>query len=74
MAEAAYHGKAEMDLDRFEDTVDLFGVLSTIHGLAHMVLAEKATHLFEHPTDRDFVEKDLPRVQERIYQSKDASQ
>jgi AcrR family transcriptional regulator len=71
-AVAAYQGKTELDLDRFEDAADLFGALSTMHGLAHMVLAEKATHFFEHPTSRDFVEKDLPKVLARLYPSKDA--
>ena len=73
-AVAAYHGKAEMDLDRFEDAADLFGALSTLHGLAHMVLAEKATHFFEHATARDFVEEELPRVLERLYPPKVGSQ
>ena len=69
-AVAAYHGKADMDPDRFEDAADLFGTLTTLHGIAHMVLAEKATHFFAHPTSRDFVEKELPRVLERMYPSK----
>lgn len=73
LAVAAYHGKAEMDLDRFEDAADLFGALSTLHGLAHMVLAEKATHFFEHPTSRDFVKKELPRVLERLYPPRDGN-
>ena len=67
MALAAYQGKTELDLDRFEDAADLFGALATVHGLAHLVLAEKAPHFFEHATSRDFVEKDLPRVLERLY-------
>jgi AcrR family transcriptional regulator len=69
-AVAAYRGKPEMDMDRFDDAADLFGTLSTMHGLAHMVLAEKATHFFERATSRDFVEKDLPRLLERLYPSK----
>jgi hypothetical protein len=71
MAVAAYHGKTEMDLNRFEDAADLFGALSTLHGLAHMVLAEKATHFFEHSTSRDFLEKELPKVLERLYPPRD---
>ncbi len=69
-AVAAYQGKAGMDLDRFEDAADLFGALSTMHGLAHLVLAEKATHFFGHATSRDFVKKELPRVLERLYPPK----
>ena len=60
-----------MDLDRFEDAADLFCALSTLHGLAHLVLAEKATHFFQNATSRDFVQKELPKVLERLYPSKD---
>lgn len=73
LAVAAYHGKAEMDLDRFEDAADLFGALSMMHGLAHLVLAEKATHFFEHATARSFVQKELPKVLKRLYPSKTAA-
>ena len=69
-AVAAYHGKAAMDLERFEDAADFFGAMSTMHGLAHLVLAEKGTHLFEHGDAPGFVEKDLPKVLERMYPSK----
>ena len=69
-AVAAYHGKAEMDLDRFEDAADFFGAMSTVHGLAHLVLAEKGTHLFAHGTARDFVQQELPRVLVRMYPSR----
>ena len=67
---AAHHGRATMDLDRFEDAADFFGAIATVHGLAHLVLAEKGTHLFEHGDTRSFVEKDLPKVLERMYPSK----
>jgi AcrR family transcriptional regulator len=72
-AVAAYHGNAEMDLERFEDAADLFGALSTMHGLAHMVLAEKATHFFAHVTSRDFVKQELPRLLERLYPRNDVN-
>ena len=65
-AVAAYHGKAEMDLARFEDAADLLGALSMMHGLAHLVLAEKATHFFAHATARNFVQQELPKVLERL--------
>ena len=73
LAVAAYHGKAGINLDRVEDATDLFCALSTLHGLAHLVLAEKATHFFEHATSRDFVKKELPRVLERLYPLSDGS-
>ena len=66
-AVAAYHGKTELNLERFEDAADLFGALSTIHGLAHMVLAEKATAFFAHADAREFALRELPRVLERMY-------
>ena len=70
-AVAAYHGKAEMDLDRFEDAADLFGALSMMHGLAHMVLAEKATYFFEHASPGDFVQQELPKVLARLYPTRE---
>ena len=69
-AVAAYHGKAAMDLDRFEDAADLFGALAMMQGLAHMVLAEKAAHFFEGGSTRDFVQQKLPEVLVRLYPSK----
>ena len=71
LAVAAYHDKPAMDLNRFEDAADLFGALSMMHGVAHMVLSEKATHFFEHATARDFVQQELPKVLERLYPSKE---
>ena len=69
---AAYHeqsgrGQAGADTGRFEDAVDLFGALATLHGLAHMVLAGKAGHFFPSASDEEFVERDLPRVLARLY-------
>lgn len=69
-AVAAYHGKAEMNLDRFEDAADLFNALCSLHGIAHLVLAEKATHFFAPATSRDFVSKELPKVLKRLYPSR----
>lgn len=64
---AAYQGKAGMDLNRFEDAADVFGALATMHGLANLVLAEKTAPFFESPDPREFVEKVLPKVLERVY-------
>ncbi len=71
LAIAAYHGKSTVDLNRFEDAADTFCALSTLHGLAHLVLAEKTAPFFENVTSRDFVNKDLPKVLERMYPYKD---
>ena len=67
LAVAAYHGNSDVDLDRFEDAADMLCGLATLHGLAHLVLAEKATHFFGNATSRDFVKKELPKVLERLY-------
>lgn len=64
---AAYHGKRDYDLERFEDAADLFNSLAALHGLAHLVLAEKMTHFFESSNSREFLENELPKVIERMY-------
>jgi AcrR family transcriptional regulator len=73
LAIAAYHGKSEMDLNRFEDAADTFCALSTLHGLAHLILAEKTAPFFEHASSRDFLEKELPRVLARMYPPRDGN-
>ena len=63
----AYYGKSEADQDRFEDAADLFCGLSTLHGLASLMLAEKFSHLFNNPTPQHFLKRDLPKILERLY-------
>ncbi len=60
------------DPDRFGDAADLLCGLATLHGLAHLVLEEKAAHFFGDATSRDFVKQELPKVLERLYPPKDA--
>ena len=67
LAVAAYQGKPELDLNRFEDAADTFGALSTLHGLAHLILAEKTAPFFQSASSRDFLEKELPQVLARMY-------
>jgi Tetracyclin repressor-like, C-terminal domain len=66
LAVAAYRGKSAVDLNRFEDAAHILCGMSTLHGLAHLVLEEKAAHFFR-TTLRDFVKKELPKVLERLY-------
>lgn len=73
LAVAAYHGKSELDLNRFEDAADTFCALSTLHGLAHLILAEKTAPFFENASSRDFLEKELPRVLARMYLPRDGN-
>jgi hypothetical protein len=67
LAVAAYRGKSDVDLNRFGDAADILCGMSTLHGLAHLVLEEKAAHFFRNATSRDFVNKELPKVLERLY-------
>lgn len=63
----AYRGKFEVDPNSFEDAADMLCGLSTLHGLAHLVLEEKAAHFFRDANSRNFVKKYLPQVIERLY-------
>lgn len=67
LAVAAYHGKPDLDLDRFEDAADMLCGLSTLHGLAHLILEGKAAHFFQGATSQDFARKELSRVIEHMY-------
>lgn len=64
---AAYHGASEADMDRFESAADIFSAMATLHGLAHLVLEQKAAHFFENATSQNFVHQELPKVLERMY-------
>jgi AcrR family transcriptional regulator len=67
LAVAAHRGKFDVDLKRFEDAADMLCGMATLHGLANLVLEEKAAHFFGSATSRAFVQKELPRVLERLY-------
>ena len=67
LAVAAYHGNFDVDLNRFEDAADMLCGMSALHGLAHLVLEEKATHFFRNATSRKFLKRDLPKVLARMY-------
>ena len=67
LAVAAYRGRTDVDLDRFEDAADMLTGLATLHGLATLVLEEKADHFFGNATPEEFGKNDLPRVLERLY-------
>lgn len=63
----AYRGKFDVDPDSFEDAADMLCGLSTLHGLAHLVLEDKAAHFFRNANSRNFVKEYLPKVIERLY-------
>ena len=70
LAVAAYHGKSDVNLDRFEEAADIFCALSTLHGLAHLALEGKATHFFQGATPQEFMKRDLPNLLARMYPAK----
>ncbi len=63
----AYRGRLNVDPDSFDDSADMLSGLATLHGLAHLVLEEKAAHFFRKANSRNFVKQYLPKIIERLY-------
>lgn len=63
----AYRGTPNVDPDSFEDAADMLCGLSTLHGLAHLVMEEKAAHFFRNANSQNFVKEYLPKVIQRLY-------
>ncbi len=74
LAVAAYHGNSDVDLNRFNDSVDMFCAMSLLHGLAHLVLEGTAASFFQSITPRDFVNTELPKALEHMYPHIDRTQ
>ena len=71
-AVAAYQGRAELDMKRFEDAAVTLGGVAAMHGLAHLVLEGKALRFFKGARAETFLEEELPRVLKEIYPSQRA--
>ena len=71
-AVAAYHGRTQLDMSRFEDAAEMLGGLATMHGLAHLVLEGKALRFFKGAKAERFFKDELPRVLKEIYPSRGA--
>ncbi len=63
----AYRGRLNTDPASFDDAADMLCGLATLHGLAHLVLENKAAHFFQNANSKNFVKEYLPRVIERLY-------
>ena len=63
----AYSGKAHPDPASFADAADMLCGMATLHGLANLVLEEKAVHFFKGATGRNFVGEYLPKILEHLY-------
>lgn len=46
----AYHGRLDLDPNSFDDAADMLCGLATLHGLAHLLLEDKAAHFFRQAT------------------------
>ncbi len=65
----AYHGKPHPDPDpaSFEDAAEMLCGMATLHGLANLVLEEKAAHFFRGATTKNFLGEYLPRIIDHLY-------
>ncbi len=63
----AYRGTPDVDPESFGDAADMLCGLATLHGLANLMLEEKAAHFFQGASPKNFVKEYLPKVIERLY-------
>ena len=63
----AYRGKAHPDPSSFEDSAEMLCGMATLHGLANLVLEEKAAHFFKGATTKNFLGEYLPRIIHHLY-------
>ena len=68
----AYRGKAHPDKSSFEDSADMLCGMATLHGLANLVLEEKAAHFFKGATAKNFLSEYLPRIIDHLYPASSA--
>ena len=63
----AYRGRRSVDRGSFDDAADMLCGMATLHGLANLVLEEKAMHFFQGANSKNFVKEYLPKVIARLY-------
>ena len=63
----AYRGKAHPDPSSFDDSAEMLCGMATLHGLANLVLEEKAAHFFKGATTKNFLGEYLPRIINHLY-------
>ncbi len=69
----AYRGKAHPDTASFEDSAEMLCGMATLHGLASLVLEEKAAHFFKGATAKNFLDEYLPRIIDHMYPASPAN-
>lgn len=62
-----YRGRRDVDPRSFDDAADMLCGLATLHGLANLLLEEKAMHFFQGANSKNFVKEYLPKVIARLY-------
>ncbi len=63
----AYRGKAHPDTASFEDSAEMLCGMATLHGIANLVLEEKAAHFFKGATAKNFLGEYVPRIIDHLY-------
>ena len=63
----AYRYKAVPQPGSFEDSADMLCGIAALHGLANMVIEEKAVQFFKGATAKNFISQYLPRVVEHLF-------
>jgi AcrR family transcriptional regulator len=63
----AYRSKMVPQPGSFEDSAEMLCGIAALHGLANMVIEEKAMHFFKGATAKNFVDQYLPRVIEHLF-------
>lgn len=63
----AFRGGPPADPKSFDSAADTLCGMATLHGLAHLVLEQKASHFFHGANHDNFVKDYLPRVIAHLY-------
>ena len=63
----AHRGKPHPDPASFEDSAEMLCGMATLHGLANLVLEDKAAHFFKGANTKNFLSEYLPRVIDHLY-------
>ena len=62
-----YRGRTDPSPASFEDAAEMLCGMAALHGLANLVLEEKAIHFFKGATAKNFTKEYLPKVIEHLY-------
>jgi AcrR family transcriptional regulator len=66
----SYKGRANFDLEKFEDAADLLAGVSTLHGVVELILEGGAANIFQIKGDGQFSPRHIKKFIERLYPEK----